>query len=106
MTLLITDQLYEHLVEHHIIPFAQKGARRKSRGCKDHLLLDAAIIREAKRRSKDVSFMWIDYQKAYDRVPHQWIKRMLSLYKIAPTIINFILVLMPSWRTKISLRHS
>ena len=103
ITLIITDRLYTHLTDNEILPFAQKGVRRKSRGCKDQLMIDAAIMADARRMQKDVSFMWIDYKKAYDSVPHAWIKRMLSLYKVHETIIRFITYLMPTWRTKLFL---
>ena len=49
--------------------------------------------------------MWIDYKKAYDIIPHSWIKEMLKIYKVDSTILNFIDYLMPSWRTKIFLPH-
>ena len=57
ITLMITNKIYHHLITNKILPPEQKVVTRGARGCKDHLLLDAAIIREAKRRSKDVSFM-------------------------------------------------
>ena len=48
----------------------------------------------------------IDYKKAYDSVPHKWIKEIIALYKIDPTIADFIESSIPQWMTKICLPHS
>ena len=47
--------------------------------------------------------MWIDYKKAYDSVPHEWIKKVLTMYKIDPVISNFVGSTMKSWRLLMSL---
>ena len=105
ITSVLTNRLYNWVSENDILPYEQKGCRRKARGCKDHLLLDKTIMEDAKRKKKNVSFMWIDYKKAYDSMPHSWIKEILKIYKIDKTIRNFISYLMPTWRTKITLPH-
>jgi len=105
MTLILTDKIYKHTTINEILPFEQKGVRRKARGCKDHLMIDKLIDEDAKRKKRSVSLMWIDYKKAYDSVPHSWIIEAMKLYKIDDTIINFIELLMPAWRTKIYLPH-
>ena len=103
MTLVMTDRIYSHVTTNYILPFEQKGCRRKARGCKDHLLLDKAIIEDSKRKKKKVSYMWIDYKKAYDSIPHTWLIKILKLYKIDDITSNFIQYLMPMWRTRIHL---
>jgi hypothetical protein len=62
LTLFLTDKIYSHVTENLILPFEQKGCRRKARGCKDQLLLDRAITEDAKRKQRKVSFMWVDYK--------------------------------------------
>ena len=103
ITLILTDKIYKHVCDNDILPFEQKGIRRKSRGCKDHLLLDKFICEEAKRKKRNLSMMWIDYKKAYDSVPHTWLTKILTLYKIDSTTSNFIISLMPQWKTKMIL---
>jgi hypothetical protein len=88
-----------------IMPIEQKGARRKARGCKDHLLIDKIISEDAKRRNKDLSLMWIDYKKAYDSITHSWLTEILDLYKIDDQTRHFITYLMQFWHTKIHLPH-
>jgi hypothetical protein len=43
---------------------------------------------------------WIDYQKAFDRVPHSWIIKSLELIGINNKIISFTLKIMSHWRTR------
>ena len=63
----------------NLIPKEQKGCYRGSKGCKDQLLISQAILQECKRGEKNLSMAWIDYQKAFDRVPHSWIIKSLEL---------------------------
>ena len=53
-----------------------------------------------------INLAWIDYQQAYDSIPHSWIKEILITYKIDQIIPNFIIHSMQHWRTKITLIHS
>ena len=62
------------------------------------------ILEDAKTRKKDLSVAWIDYQKAYDSVPHSWIIECMDMYKIDNSIVNFMRHTMPSWRTTMTLR--
>jgi hypothetical protein len=56
--------------DENLILKEQKGCRSVTKGCKDQLLISKAILRERKRRKKNLSMAWIDYQKAFYRVPH------------------------------------
>ena len=33
---------------------------------------------------------WVDYQKAYDSVPHSWALQCLQLHKISPVLCRFL----------------
>ena len=68
--------------DENLIPKEQKGCYRGSKGCKDQLLISKAILQECKRRKKNLSLAWIDYQKAFDMVPHSWIIKSLELIGI------------------------
>jgi len=60
-----------------------KGCKRKSKGTKDHLLVDKLVMFLTKRNRRNLRMMWIDYRKAYESVPHSWILEVLNLCKIA-----------------------
>ena len=46
---------------------------------------------------------WIDYQKAFDRVPHSWIIKSLELIGINNKVILFTKKAMTNWKTRICL---
>ena len=48
---------------------------------------------------------WIDYRKAFDSVPHDWIINALKLYKISPIIINFLKINISLGKTNLLLSH-
>ena len=109
LTLILSDKIYNHITKKQssgspILQFEQKGCRRLARGCKDQLMIDKCITKLGKK--SNVSFAWIDYQKAYDSVPHSWIKKSLELYKIDAITKHFITHAMQTWRTSLTLHHS
>ena len=77
ITMMITDKVYKHLTDSNILAYEQKGCRKRTRGCKDQLMLDKHILDITKKSKRNVSMMWIDYAKAYDSVPHSWIVQSL-----------------------------
>ena len=44
----------------------------------DCLLLDQSIGLGARITGKPLSVTWINYEKAYDRVPHEWLMTVLK----------------------------
>ena len=71
---IFADKIYDHLQSSLILlPDEQKGCRKASRGTKDQLLIDKAVMKEAKRKNRVLPMAWVDYKKAYDVVPHPWI---------------------------------
>ena len=48
---------------------------------------------------------WVDYRKAFDRVPHDWLINALKLYKISPIIINLLKINMSLWKNNLLLSH-
>ena len=46
---------------------------------------------------------WIDYQKAFDRVPHSWIIKSLELIGISNNVKLFTKKVMTYWKTRMCL---
>ena len=70
LTGVIADQIYAHLDQEKLLPEEQKGCRKGSRGTKNLLYIDRAVIKEVKPRNKNLVMAWIDHKKAYNMVPH------------------------------------
>ena len=102
LTGIISEELYTYLEETTTLPKEQKGCRRKSRGTKDHLLVDKMIMRNCKRRKTNLSMAWIDYRKAFDMVPHSWIIECLKIYGAAENIVTLLSNTMKHWKTTLT----
>ena len=89
------ERLYHHLERNGLLTDEQKG----SRGTKDQLLVDKAILKNCRRRFTNLSMAWIDYKKAYDMVPHSWILKCLEMIGAAKNMISIIRNSMVNWKT-------
>ena len=88
LTGIISVSIYNHLIFQGLFPEEQKGCRSLSRGCKEQLLIDKLILKNCKRRKTNLNMAYIDYKKAYDRIPHSWILECLRWCKVDPLIIS------------------
>ena len=99
LTGIFAGKIYDHLQINKLLPDEQKGCRKGSRGAKDQLLIDKAVLKEARAKKRCLSMMWIDYRKAYDMLPHSWILESLRLTKVAKNIKDLLEGSMPDWKT-------
>jgi hypothetical protein len=81
--------MQKYMKDENLMSKEQKMCCRGSKGCKDQLVTSKAILQECKRRKKNLCMTWIDYQKAFDRVPHSWIIKSLEIIGINSKIISF-----------------
>ena len=102
---VIADQIYGHLDQQKLLPEEQKGCRKRSKGTNDLLYIDKAVIREVKSRKKNLAKAWIDYKKAYDIVPHSWIKQ-LDLFGVAENIKTLLVDSVEKWRVMLCAGNS
>ncbi|XP_063610625.1 uncharacterized protein LOC134784476 [Penaeus indicus] len=99
---IISEKIYSHLDSNGLLPEEQKGCRKKSRGTKDQLLIDKAIIKNCKRRKIDLAMGWIDYKKAFDMIPQSWILRCLEMLEVADNIRSLLGNSMKNWETELT----
>ena len=59
---------------------------------------------EAQVDKRDLSVAWIDYRKAYDMVPHRWIKRALKAIRAPKQVRRMVRRLLPPWQTDLTVR--
>ena len=69
-----------------------------SRGTKDKLPIDKAVIRNCKRRKSNLNMAWIDFRKAYDMVPHSWMLKSLDLIGTPRNVIDLLKNSMKNWK--------
>ena len=84
---LYTD-LHEHVTQYSYLPPKKRAIGRGKQGSVDVLMIDSMVTKEALVHRLDLSMAWIDYQKVYNRVPHDWIEWMLSAIK-APFSVQY-----------------
>ena len=101
LTSVLAEEMYDHLEANDLIGMEQMGCRRGKRGTKEHLMMDKAILNHAKLRKKNLAVAWIDYQKAYDLVPHSWILETMKLTGCAKNATKLIGESMKQWQTRL-----
>lgn len=102
VTACIAEKIYKHTETNNILNTEQKGCRRGAMGCKEQLVIDSVIMHQAYSAKRNIFTLYIDYQKAFDSVPHSWLKEILNIYKISPNIVNFMKTTMERWRSHLS----
>ena len=45
---------------------------------------------------------WIDYRKAYDMVPHNWMKKSMDMFGVAVNVRSFVNASMKQWNTELT----
>ena len=102
LTAQIMEKIYYSLTSRGLFPDEQKGCCKGSRGTAELLYIDQQILNESKTRKKNLAMAWIDYKKAYDMLPKNWILYCLKMYKISHEVINFIEQTIKTWRGKLT----
>ena len=105
LTPVLTDRTYSHLEQNDLFQLEQKGCRSGSYGYKDQLMINKMILENCNKRKQNLSCVWIDYKKAFDSVPHEWILSSLKLFKVSPRVVGFLKHNMKNWKTHLTLTH-
>ena len=103
-TSCLTSLMLHHCESHQLIHPAQKGCSRGQYGCIDHLLLTNSVWHQVCINHRCMSVAWIDYRKAYDSVPHNWLLQCLCLFGFPSVLVNCLERLFPLWRTTLFLQ--
>ena len=88
LTGMIGEKIAQFLNDNNMLAVEQQGGIKESYGTKTQLLINRNILNDAARNKKNLHMLYVDYKKAYDSVPHAWIREALTVYKICPTIIR------------------
>ena len=80
-TSLISQKIQDHCSINKLIGEEQKGCIKGALGCKHQLTIDAIVLKQAQVKKRNIHMCYIDYTKAFDSVPHDWLIKTLEIYK-------------------------
>jgi hypothetical protein len=100
ITLMISKRMHKYIDDQNLMHKEWTRCCKGSKGCKDQLLISKTIMQEFKSRKNNLCKAWIDYQKAFDRVPHSWIIKSLEIIGISNKIITFTKKIVSPWRKR------
>ena len=105
ITSFVTAYLNQHVKERNLLPEEQVALRQGVWGCTHALTLDQTLVSDAQyQKQKPISVAWIDYAKAFDSVPHSYIKWLLNAVQVPKPLARFIKSLLNSWRVRYEAR--
>ena len=100
---ILASFVNKHCNENNVITKEQAGGKKDSWGCAEQLLINKAATEECKNNRRNMICVWLDYKKAFDSIPHEWIIKALRLAKIPENVILAIEQHMKMWVTKVFL---
>ena len=84
-----------------VLPEEQLALRRGIWGCTHAAIIDQALVADAlNQRQRPISVAWIDYAKAFDSLPHSYIKWVISAMQVAKPLATFIKGLLNNWKVQ------
>ena len=72
-TSCINTFVQQHCEMNNIVTTEQAGGKRGVWGCLEQLLINKTFLNEVKQNRRNLVTVWLDYQKAFDSVPHEWL---------------------------------
>ena len=106
ITSIVTRLIGRHVAKWKILCEEQKGCRKGSFGCKELLIIDSVVLKQAVKERRNLHVGYIDYKKAFDSMPHSWLIHVLNIYRVHPVIVHFLKSILASWRTRIIIQGS
>jgi len=78
LTGITVKRVFTHMEEQSLLPEEQKGCHPGSKIYKDQLIISKAIYGDCRRRNKNLSIAWIDYQNAFHIIPNNWVEKSIE----------------------------
>jgi hypothetical protein len=105
VTSFVTAYLHQYVTERRLLPEEQIALRKGVWGCTHALILDQTMIADAlNQKQRPISVAWIDYSKAFDSLPHSYIKWLISALQVPKPLGQFIKKLLNSWKIRYEAR--
>jgi ribonuclease P/MRP protein subunit RPP40 len=100
---IIKDRVVEYLEENQLIYNSQHGFR-KNRSCLTNLLEFTEKAASCLDSGKSIDIIYLDFQKAFDKVPHARLMRKLSAIGIIGKLANWVQEWLKDRRQRVILR--
>ena len=75
---MLAEEIHLFLDDSMVLPEEKKRCRKKLRGNGDLLCIDKTVLKEVRRKNKNLTKAWINCCKAYDMISHLWILECLQ----------------------------
>lgn len=86
---IVRDQIVDHLNRHNLISLQQHGFV-KNKSCLTNLLETMDNITQAIAGKNPIDLVFLDFAKAFDKVPHRRLIHKLQAYGIQGPLLNWI----------------
>ena len=100
-TSCINQFLQDHCDSNKIVTDEQAGGKKEVWGCPEQLIINKTILDQVKKNRRSLITIWLDYKKAFDSVPHEWLFTDLKLAKVPNKIIEAIRKFSNQWSTNL-----
>lgn len=100
---IICNKIYTYLECNNILSDEQKGCKKGAMGCKEQIITDSVIMENARKQKRNLFMTYVDYEKAFDSIPHDWLIKTLLIYGINNNLTQFLKTSMKQWKTRLIL---
>jgi len=98
---ILGSYMKEHAEANNIWDRNQMGTCSGVLGTVDQLLIDNNIMDEVRSYKRNLAVAYYDYQKAYDKVHHDWMTKVYRWMGFPERVIRIIECMMSGWKTKL-----
>lgn len=73
----LANKIYAHVEANNTLVEQQIGCRKEHISCKEQLVIDSVVMRQAHTPNRNLHMVYIDFKKDYDSIPHSWMIEVL-----------------------------
>ena len=99
-TSCLNSFLCNHCETNKIITPEQAGGKKKVWGTTEQPLLNKSVLKEVRNKKRNLCTVWLNYRKAFDSVPNEWLLYAIKLSKVREKLVVAIKELAKVWKTE------